>query len=773
VRILSLHLEDFMGFPEVDIDLRGASPIVAVQARYAGMPRRSNRAGKSALFFDAPMFALDGWTRTGNARDVVRRGASRAVVVLEMELPGRILRVRREARLVDGGTRAATSVDIDGAEGLSVKDADAAIQEALGIPPADLRSITLFEQFDVLGFLGGDQREQLSRWLDQSRWEGAERIAKDRHRAAEREAGTAEDVARQARETEEDLPRLREEAENASEAAAAAQAELKAAEDEVSYEAEKAAVKDAWAVVERHQAALDSARAAFKAAESASKRERDALVQAADADLRAATLEARNRNVQRTASIKAELEGFKVSCQRADRALSEARSAETAAKDAVKRAMRDQDMYNKYANRCLDDLEAARSDDVDSPCHVVSTAPCSALSEQRSATRAAAVARAEAAYEEAGQKLEGYMEAVRAAREALTWAETATRSRLKAAETAMERFRAAQKRLDEAESTSNVQEEQDVTDAEMAYEKRVQYVEEHVRGNVRAQGHVVEQTELALLDVLGKHRAAEEALEAARARGRRVDLRRLRERAGVAVERSVTARTRLREAEALASRVDELDREAARLTRRARALRILRQAFGRDGIPAVAVEAHLGQLSRDANDFLERLGAEPRVKWRTYKELTTWRKSCFACDSGTMQGRGDKRRCGECGAPWRRERKRDLSCVLTIGGREVPLASDSGGGRTLVALAVRFAAARLVASARGVSADMLILDEPFAALDGAALEDALRLVTGVLGAYGVRQAFLISHLPGVQDVAGDLVTVVRDGSTSSVEVTWR
>ena len=67
---------------------------------------------------------------------------------------------------------------------------------------------------------------------------------------------------------------------------------------------------------------------------------------------------------------------------------------------------------------------------------------------------------------------------------------------------------------------------------------------------------------------------------------------------------------------------------------------------------------------------------------------------------------------------------------------------------------------------------MLVLDEPFAALDAVNLSAAVSLVTDVLGSYGVRQVFLISHVEEVQDAVSDLITVVRAGDVSRAEVSW-
>ena len=237
--------------------------------------------------------------------------------------------------------------------------------------------------------------------------------------------------------------------------------------------------------------------------------------------------------------------------------------------------------------------------------------------------------------------------------------------------------------------------------------------------------------------------------------------------------RAVRLRTEYETALARVEKYDDAVRDEGIKARRARAVRILRSAFSESGIPARIVEGYLDDLATDANEFLERLGAEPRIEWRTWRHLQKWQRECRFCGCPDRVGRGDTATCQECGASWERARKEDFACVLKYGSKDAELASDSGGGKTLIALAVRFALSRLIARARGAEADMLVLDEPFAALDVVNRRAALDLVTGVLSSYGVRQVFLISHVADVQDSVGDIMTIVRDGGVSSVEVSWQ
>lgn len=709
MRLLHLRARDLLAFEEVDVDLRGAGSVVGVRGRYAGEDGRSNRSGKSSLVFDLPLFALSGWSRTGTAADVVRRGCDEGWAEVEVEALGRTFTVRATQR------DRSTSFDVSGFEGLSVADAKAKIEELLGISVADLRSVSLFEQGDVLGFLAGDQRRVLARWLDQSKWESAERVAAESLRVAEAEAVRASDAHAAAVAAGENLAALRGTVEVAEANEAEATASLREAEEASRCEAERAAVEVAEADV---RSAVSAREAAKRAAASVLAARRSAATAAKAASERAAT-DARS------------------AATAASRSLATATRSAGDARAAVDRARRVKATADEAASAAL------AGGEVDAPCHVTRRGACGPLVEMRR------------------------VEAARVAREAFDAAVRAAADVAAAVEAAEEASGVAERARSASDRAAKV-----ATETETARDVSVRTCAAEIAAAEAESRASVESAERAVRDANEVKRVASEALDAAKAAASASDVADLRAEAARLRDETSAARVALRSAEDAAGRVEELAARVEAARRTARSLRVCRSAFGREGIPARVVEGHLDALAADANEFLDRLGAEPRVEWRTWRELQRWQAACYACGCVESVGTGERRRCRDCGTMWRRERKEDFAAVLRYGAVEAPLASDSGGGKTLVALAVRFALSRLVARARGAEADMLVLDEPFAALDPVNLRSAVSLVTDVLGSYGVRQVFLVSHVEEVQDAVSDVLTVVREGSVSRVETSW-
>ncbi len=771
MRILEIEARNFRAFPHFRIDYRGASSVIGVRCVYPGSPGRSNRGGKSLVAYDAPLYALCGWSRTRSAEDVIRRGTSIAYVDIVVEARGRTMRVRRTQRRGSG-----QSIAIEGNEGLSIADANRYIEEFIGISVSDLRAISIFEQGDALGFLGGDQRSMLLRWLDQSHWTVAEREAGLRAREAEREAGRLSERAGAARNAVESLPDLRRINEGLKRDADRAAEEFRRVDEEARRSAEETESvvrrRDSERAVAR--ANLESVSAAVDARLAALEVETESLVREVSTRYEALDLGLREW-------VKMELDPLRRERREADETFDDAVKRKRDADSVARFCRMDLNRHKRDLNKLSEGYERLRAEagaalaaraESGSPCHVTNLSPCEALVKMRTeekdeaariAWQSASARRVERDHlkmmirkkEKECQDIERTLE--RAAEEVGVSEEARTRFNERIARLAEEldgtasdiRTRAARYR---DEITERLYADADVRAVDITSERQV------------------------ALDALDAAESAfqyatQMAIKAAASRGER-SIETYRTAARTARRAFVESSTNLSAVEEIASEADDRELASMNADRRARVYRIVRAAFSKTGIPARVVDAYLGDLSDDANAFLERLGAEPRVEWQTTRELRRWSDDCVACGAVTSVGRGRDRRCGECGASWTRARKDDFRCILRYGRREDELGSDSGGGKVLVALAVRFAVSQLVARSRGVDIGMIVLDEPFAALDATNLRSAVSLVTEGLAAYGVRQVFLISHLPNVQDAVGDLITVIREGDISRVETTW-
>lgn len=203
-----------------------------------------------------------------------------------------------------------------------------------------------------------------------------------------------------------------------------------------------------------------------------------------------------------------------------------------------------------------------------------------------------------------------------------------------------------------------------------------------------------------------------------------------------ATERQVTvtlaaAEEKLRNLAVLAERAQESLTARTELQARLDVLTALARSYGRDGIPALILEAQaIPQLETEANRVLEALDARLRFELVTQRENKT----------GGLK---------------------DTLDVLVHGERgTLRYESYSGGEQTRLAFALRIALAQLI-DAGG----LLALDE-LTFLDATGIAKVVEVLRGLTK---FRSVALISHDERLAEAFDQVVTVVRDDSGSRIE----
>lgn len=166
-------------------------------------------------------------------------------------------------------------------------------------------------------------------------------------------------------------------------------------------------------------------------------------------------------------------------------------------------------------------------------------------------------------------------------------------------------------------------------------------------------------------------------------------------------------------------------------------LKQMETAYGKNGIPALLIEAHgVPQIEREASRILEQLGVPFRI------ELVTQREK----KSGGLADTLD----------------------VVVHGPDGPLRfeSYSGGEQTRLAFALRVALARLIASRRASQIGVLFLDE-LTYLDATGLTAVAEVLKGLTE---FRSVVLVSHDERLVDSFDSVITVVRDETGSRLEV---
>jgi exonuclease SbcC len=194
----------------------------------------------------------------------------------------------------------------------------------------------------------------------------------------------------------------------------------------------------------------------------------------------------------------------------------------------------------------------------------------------------------------------------------------------------------------------------------------------------------------------------------------------------------VETKTLLDLASAATARLEEITGTLTTSRAKAAQLAMLDKAYGPSGIPLLILESvAVPAIEEHANEIVSRLGLPDfRIEIRTQAEKK---------DGGLRDA---------------------LDVIVTTGVGERPYESFSGGEQTRLAIALRVALARLLATRRGADCRMLVVDEPdYLDTDGRArLVDVLRELeqTGVFD-----QVVLVSHESDLRDAFDQVIEVER------------
>ncbi len=199
---------------------------------------------------------------------------------------------------------------------------------------------------------------------------------------------------------------------------------------------------------------------------------------------------------------------------------------------------------------------------------------------------------------------------------------------------------------------------------------------------------------------------------------------------------------RLRAAEEAASQAEQLAAELAEGERRLKLLKILAQAFSKQGIPALLIEKSIPDLEAVANDVLSTL-SDGRMSLRLVSQRETKAKML----------------------------QETLDIVIADERGERAYENFSGGEAMRVDLALRIALSVLLASRAGARCELLVLDETAAPLDvqGRALfVECLQKV-----AERFATILVITHVEELKDLFPFRFEVSKNAEGSSVEMVAR
>jgi len=200
-----------------------------------------------------------------------------------------------------------------------------------------------------------------------------------------------------------------------------------------------------------------------------------------------------------------------------------------------------------------------------------------------------------------------------------------------------------------------------------------------------------------------------------------------------------TLEERLRLAEQAVTEVEQLSAQVRDGERRLNLLKILAQAFGKSGIPALLIEQAVPDLEAVANDVLSML-SDGRMSLALRSQRETKAK--------TIQ--------------------ETLDIVIADERGERPYENFSGGEAMRVDLALRIALSVLLASRAGARCEMLVLDETCAPLDA----QGRALFVDCLGRISDRFAtvLVVTHMDELKELFPYRYEVSKNGQGSTVNL---
>jgi DNA repair exonuclease SbcCD ATPase subunit len=229
------------------------------------------------------------------------------------------------------------------------------------------------------------------------------------------------------------------------------------------------------------------------------------------------------------------------------------------------------------------------------------------------------------------------------------------------------------------------------------------------------------------------------------------------------IESDIQNRTKLK------NEITELNQEIKSLAVRVDDLKLVSFVFSKNGIPSQEIENAFTEVEDEINFVLSQFGTPMEVLFSPDRELNDWEKSCVSC--GFLFPKNYKKSdCSECGAPREKRRKDELQLKVMLDGQEYGFYMESGGGKTILSLAIRVALTRLKLRKTGSEFKVLFLDEVDAPFDEDNRDKFISLVNNVLvKKLGFHQVFWVSHSKIISEAIPHTLLITKKGSYAEAE----
>jgi DNA repair exonuclease SbcCD ATPase subunit len=191
--------------------------------------------------------------------------------------------------------------------------------------------------------------------------------------------------------------------------------------------------------------------------------------------------------------------------------------------------------------------------------------------------------------------------------------------------------------------------------------------------------------------------------------------------------------------------------------------------FSKNGIPSQEVENAFSEIEDEINYVLSEFGTEMEVIFTADRELKDWEKSCHSCGF-VFPKHYKKSECEVCAEPRMKRRKDELQIKVLKNNSEFAYYMESGGGKTILSIAIRIALARLKMRKTHRNFNVLFMDEVDAFFDDENRDKFISLVNNAITKkLGFEQVIWVSHSGMIKDSVPHVLMVVNSGRKAKVK----
>jgi exonuclease SbcC len=185
-----------------------------------------------------------------------------------------------------------------------------------------------------------------------------------------------------------------------------------------------------------------------------------------------------------------------------------------------------------------------------------------------------------------------------------------------------------------------------------------------------------------------------------------------------------------------------LQEERSQIAKKVDRYKILEDAFGKNGVPALLIEQSIPEIEEQANEILEQLSTTGMtVQLRSQREYKDSKRS---------------------------DRRETLDIIISDQMGVRPYEMYSGGEAFRVNFAIRMALSRMLSSRSGARLQTLVIDEGFGSQDADGVQRLVGTINAIQGDF--KKIFVITHLESLRESFPHQIEVIKGANGSTVQV---